>query len=268
MRILNQLFEEIAQPYVLNEELSDEPPKKFSRIIATLAGKDEFLFTFYSEHVLWEPRPGLGTVGVRPYGDGHHIVFVYDSAFIEGLTKENIYFLLGHEVYHILQDHHEHEADYAQGHGGKVRHKLANITQDVWINTDLYNEKTIGGFTMEPPFNSYGFRAGDKWGDVEAWVNGIIEQVTGKNPNEKYDGPKIWDSLYEWVLEMFKKYNIEEEDDDNPPPPGPFYPKPGMIIRNSDGTYGQVIEVDEATKKVKKIENISKDEAYRRARSM
>ncbi len=268
MRILNQLFEEIVEPFVLNEELSDEPPKKFSRIIATLAGKDEFLFTFYSEHVLWEQQPGLKTVGVRPYGDGHHIVFVYDPAFIEGLSKESIYFLLGHEVYHILQDHHASELDYAKSHGNKVRHKLANIAQDVWINTDLYNEKTLGGFTMEPPFDSYGFRAGGKWGDVEAWVNDIIQQVTGINPGEKYDGVKIWDSLYEWVLEMFKKYNIGEDDGDDDGPSSPNYPQPGMIIRNSDGTYGQVIEVDETTKKVKKIEVLSKDEAYERARNM
>jgi len=267
MRILNKLFEEVAIPFILTEEMSDEPPKKFSRVIATLAGKDEFLFTFYSEHVLWEPKPGLKTVGVRPYGDGHHIVFVYDPAFIESLTKENIYFLLGHEVYHILQDHHASETDYAKGHDNKVRHKLANITQDVWINTDLYKEKTIGGFAMEPPFEGFGFRAEGKWGDVEKWVNEIIEKVTGTNPGEKYDGIQLWDSLYEWVLEMYKKYNIDGDDDDDEPNQ-PNYPQPGMIIKNKDGTYGQVIEVDEKTKKVKKVKILSKDEAYEIVRNM
>lgn len=263
MRLLDKLFEEVEQE-VLKEELSDEPPKKISRIIATLSGKDEFLFTFYSEHVLWEPEPGLGTCGVRPYGDGHHIVFSYDPEFFLSLPKESVYFLLGHEIYHILRDHHDRGAEHAKLRGS-YKHQIMNIAMDVWINSDLKEEGTLGGFSMEPPFDSFGFRKDGKWGDVEKWVNTIIEKATGKNPEEKYDGPKLAEPLYDWILEMFDKYNINPKNEDDGEPQE-NYPKPGAIIRGPNGQYGQVIEVDENTKKVTKIEPLTKEEAEKRAR--
>lgn len=269
--MLNKLIEEIVDDkLLLKEELSDEPPKKFSRIIATLAGKDDFMFAFYSEHVLWEPKANYNTCGVRPYGDGHHIVFVYDPAFIETLSKESIYFLLAHEVYHILQDHHDWGAEFGKGKGDKFSHDISNITMDTWINTDLADEGSVGGFTMEPPFEGYAFRKDGKWGNVEKWVNTVIEKATKTNPGEKYDGPNLWDALYDWVEEMFKKYGVwpEDEDGGGDGEPMPNYPQPGMIIRGPNGQYGQVLEVDDNTKKVTKIEPLTKDEAIERVKSM
>lgn len=267
MKFIGKIAEElIDRREVLREELSDEPPKKISRIIATLAGKDDFLFTFYSEHVLWEPKPGLGTCGVRPYGDGNHIVFAYDPEFFLSIPIESVYFLLAHELYHILRDHHARGAEHAKLRGS-YKHDMMNIAMDVWINTDLKTEGSLGGFAMEPPFEGYAFQVGGKWGDVEKWVNDIIEKSTGTRPDpeEKYSGIKLAEPLYDWILEMFEKYNLDagKEDDGEPQE---NYPKPGMIIRGPNGQYGQVIEVDDDTKKVTKIEPLEKEEAIRRVK--
>lgn len=265
MGFLDYLTEEIFEDKVLSEgQLSDEPPKKISRIIATLSGKDEFLFTFYSEHVLWEPQPGIGTCGVRPYGDGHHIVFAYDPEFFLNLPKAQVYFLLAHEIYHILRDHHDRASD--KGIKSQFEHSMANNAMDTWINNDLHDEGTLGGFSMEPPFKIFGYRKEGDWGDVEEWVNKSVEATTGTAPDppEKYDGPKLWEPLWDWIMEMFDKYGIKPQEDDGEPQEN--YPQPGMIIKGPDGSYGEVVEVDSVSKKVTKIEPITKEEAYARVK--
>jgi hypothetical protein len=267
MGLLDHLTEEIfTKTDLLTEgQLSDEPPKKFSRAIATLAGKDEFLFTLYSEHTLWQEKPGLETVGVRPYGDGQHIVFVYDPSFIEEISTASVYFLLGHEIYHILRDHHDRSNEKSKQDDKSVKHKLANICMDTWINSDLKAEGTLAGFPMEPPFEGYAFREEGNWGDVEKWVNTICSKASQKDVDEKYDGPRMWEPLYDWVSEMFDKYDAwpKKEDDGEPQE---NYPKIGDIIRGPDGQYGEVVKIDEENKKVTAIEPITKEEAHKRVK--
>lgn len=280
MKFLNNLIEDFNKN-ILFENLSDEPPKKISRIIATLAEKDDFLFTFYSEHVLWKEKPGYGTCGVRPYGDGHHIIFIYDPEYFLNASTHYIYYLLGHEIYHILRDHAEREAEHQLRSGkNKLNHHIMNIVMDAFIDADLKSEGALGGHLMEPDDPGYAFRGGGgNWGDLEEWVNDSISKIPdpnnpGKNyanPGLRYNGPKMAEPCYDWIIKTFKDHGVdlEEETQEHPSPTKPKknYPKPGMIIRGPDGSYGQIISVDDSSKKVTEIMPLTKEEAYEMVRN-
>ncbi len=271
MGFLESLTEEFSQNLLL-EELSDEPPKKASRVIATLAGKDEFLFTLYSEHTLWEPTTRVTFAGVRPYGDGHHFVFAYNPSWFESANAAEIYYILGHEIYHILRDHSERSIEHGAAKGTSINHHIMNIAMDALIDKDLKDEGSLGGFAMEmniPSFTYQGNNEG-KWGDLEDWVNENIEKGTGKKPNPlvKYDGPKMAEPLYDWIMEVHAEYGI---DLDKPQPsdgePQENYPQLGYVIQGPGGVYGEVTAIDSDTKQVTEVRELTREEAYELVRS-
>lgn len=259
------MLKKLISEMILNEEgsVSDEPPKKFANCIARLIGHDDLAFELLTTCMFWQPSPGLGTCGVRPYGDGDHMLFLYDPAFVDALSQESAFFLLAHELYHITSGHAIAE-QYASAGKNDWDHQAANIAMDTWINTDLYNEKKFGGFTTEPPFDSYGFRAPDKWGDIEKTLEKMVEKKTGKKVTLKYEGTKVWDSLYEWYVKIIKEYNLDNSD---PNQEIENIPEPGCIIKLPDGSFGQVISIDKTKKIVTEIEPLTKQEAYDRVKA-
>jgi hypothetical protein len=275
MGFLDYLTEEFVANNLLTEALSDEPPKKASRVIATLAGKDEFLFTLYSEHTLWEATTRLPFAGVRPYGDGHHFVFAYNPQWFESATAGEIYYILGHEIYHILRDHTERSIEHSAATGKDINHHIMNIAMDALIDKDLKDEGTLGGFQMEMNIPSFTFRGNNEgsWGDLEGWVNdNIAKGPEGKKPDPpvKYDGPKMAEPLYDWIIETLKDHGIDlenPEESGEEGDPQPNYPQVGSVIQGPDGTYGEVTSVDEDTKQVTGIRELTREEAYDLVRS-
>ena len=265
-------FESFAKDLEISEHikrldegtLSSSAPRKISKVLAAIMPYDAFLYTFYSEFTWYDNTLPKKTAGVRPASDGKHIIFSYNEAFLEGLAFDEILFLLLHEAGHILREHHARAA--AMGVDSASKHEIANICMDVWINEDIQNEGSPV-LKPKPPFNVYSFTGKEKlYGPIDDWLQKTIEASTGKPFTDKFSGPHTTESLYSYVMDKLGDMVDQMQPPGPPPPKPPYVPQIGDIIAGPGGRFGVVTSVDELNKKVTGIEEVTKEEAFRRAR--
>jgi len=262
MNLLEKLRSDVLEHIRNLDEsmLSNTPPKAISRVLAKILEFDTDLFVMYTEFTYWDPGLSKPTAGVAPASDGRHLIFSYNEAWFNSLNYNQLFFLLIHEAGHILREHHGRAE--AMGVTNET-HEIANIAMDVWINQDIAQEGSFD-FTPEPPFDVYAFDApAEHYGDISESVAKWIKEGTGKDFTEKYTGPHSTEPLYEWILLKLKENGMDPTE---PPPEQEILPEIGDIVRNEDGTYGEVIEIDSTGRKVKKIRKMSEQEAHRKVR--
>jgi hypothetical protein len=268
---MSNLFERLSYE-ILNEgdNRLNKPPRKFELAIMQLRDYDAYyLFTRMTNWVESKSEEECDTAGVRPL-PGKRIEFVYWPPFCDKLTIGQIYFLLAHEITHILQKHNDSWNKYVQidpkfAANPGYAHHWGNIAMDVWINNGIKGLGTFGGNKLEPITNGFFYR--EKWGeiqDIEEEMNKLIkktEEARGHKipPEEKFENIKTWDKLYEWVVMLHKKYDLYPKA---PPPPPPYVPKVGDIMHDpKSDQYGKIEAVDTKTGKVTKITPMTKQEA-------
>lgn len=257
---------------VLLERLSSEllteakatknaPTKKVARLLAQIESIDYTLYLIYSQHTLWvgDLKGEDQSAAVAPAPDGENIIFHYNPQVWGSYDYGTILFLLLHELGHILREHHSRASAHTKD--AKYYHQIMNISMDTWINEDI-KQGRLGKYeyTPKPPFSVFSESKGKQYGPTVDWVNKQIEEKTKTNPGLEYKGTKTAEDFYDWIVEKFTEYGIldNDEDEDNNE-----LPEVGDIIRGPNNTYGEVVEVDD---KVRKIRKLTKDEAYRKVR--
>jgi predicted metal-dependent peptidase len=147
---------------------------------------------YYGEfnlHVNYFSRPNdpsLPTAGVNVTSKGMN--HYYNPAFLDGLTQEQVNFLMLHETFHLLLNHPR------RTRMGGYDHKLSNIAQDMIINQILVQD-------IKPDFID------------------IPKDEFGRNtalfiPKE-YEGEWVYEILYDYLRERkeeFEKRKEKKED--------------------------------------------------------
>jgi hypothetical protein len=254
-----------------NDPSTKRAPKKFTWAISVL--KDLYIKNFYSKGTIWLKDPKAKTAGVIFLASKNCILFHYNESFIEPFDQKNIFFLLGHEFYHILQHHTTNWSDISKNDPAAKRfphlaHELANIAMDVWINTYLYKKGHFAGHSIEPPIECCGFRLPGKWGNTEKWLleqaeKALKRKLTSVEAKDfEYNGAHEWKPFYYWIVSLFDKYDLWPNKpgggDDSPPQ----MPKPGDIIVSRQGSkFGIVVSCDNQGN-VTKVRSLSKEDAF------
>jgi len=148
----------------------------------------KFYANFLSYINIWSTRD-IPTFGVNVSIDGMNLY--YNPDFVDTLDKGSIYFILIHEIYHLLFNHQSRTIKAGN------EQKLSNIVQD-WIINELigyhHNLKYI-----YPPRDAEGKNIG-------AFL-----------PKE-YDGPLVYEALYIWAKnkrDEIEKNNQNSDKDSN-----------------------------------------------------
>jgi len=112
-------------------------------------------FTFFGHLSLVtniQERRDIPTMGVWISHQGFNLG--YNRVFIEKLSKEELMFVIIHEFMHLISKHYERTVQF------NLIHKLANIAQDMIINTEIIEQQRNrrlklpeGGFTMPPNYD-------------------------------------------------------------------------------------------------------------------
>lgn len=125
------------------------------------------------------------------YANGSRLYFKYNKAFIDVLSKEEIRFLLMHELSHLLFSHLNRIGDRNM--------KKSNVVADMIINTSIVED-------FDSTFKQ---------------IHGVYELTNGKKikipklliPIE-YQGRRIFEELYDWSqIEASKKVNANDSDE-------------------------------------------------------
>lgn len=132
-----------------------------------------FLFYIAGFH----ERKDIKTCAVNVTSAG--MQFYYNPVFLDSMPQKMVNFIILHEIYHLLWGHPKRTVS------GSFDIKIANTAQDMIINHVLYAE-IIGHFIEVPKYPD------------------------GRNmalfvPKE-YDGPLIFEYLYEWLKEEQEKF--------------------------------------------------------------
>ena len=145
------------------------------------------------------------TLGICVKKAGLNIV--YNPKFLDLLYLKQNYFVFIHEFLHPLSAHHKRT--------GTRDRQIANIVQDMIINTNIkenFSGVEVPEFTvkqMEKFYeqNGYDKKAIDKNKDKKQFVYFIPEE---------YDGKRIFEKLYDWVMQ--KQQNREKDENGNGKP--------------------------------------------------
>ncbi len=197
-----------------------ERPERISKLAQYLADKEPliYLFIINTDFITFEDS-GIadqiasqgGTLAAVTYMN-NRFVFLYNPEGIEKLSREELYFLVIHEAFHIFKKHLKRHIQLFQ-----ENRFLANIAEDAVINSEIIGNTY--NYDLKPQFIE---------GGVLPEENFFIE-------NENI--PR------EDALETFRYYNFlknkkrEEKKD---------MIRPGSYIRDKENDkYGKVTNVDE-----------------------
>jgi len=106
-----------------------EQSKLIEEVISFMALNDPFNFTFLLKMRKIAVR-GLGTMGVGVLNE--RVTLKYDPELMDTLTKEELRYMLAHEVGHVALHHITHRSSH-----DKKRAELENIAMDLAINSLL-----------------------------------------------------------------------------------------------------------------------------------
>jgi len=128
----------------------------------------------------------IGTCGVNVTKNG--MVFYWDPKFIDSLTSKGMVFILLHEIFHLLFDHNSRGIGYD--------HKIANLAQDMIINSIIHGELIISEKL-------------DEYIEMPKDENG---RNTGVFIPHDYKGEHIFEDLYVWLKDKYTKWKNENAD--------------------------------------------------------
>lgn len=132
-----------------------------------------------------DPQIKTAGVNVTVHGMNHY----YNPAFLDGMTQEEVNFLMLHETFHLLLDHPQRTRN------GGYDHQLSNIAQDMIINQLLVR-------------------------DISSFFISVPKDKEGKNtalflPKE-YEGEWIFEDVYDYLKAQkddSEKRSAKKEDE-------------------------------------------------------
>jgi len=163
---------------------SDITCEQLKDTLKQFVGETDADLRFFGEFFLFfnfEENNKIPTAGVT-IDKNAQLKFLYNSKFIESLDKEEMPFLMMHEMFHILWSH-------VQRTGTKER-QMSNIVQDMIINDHIKGEY-----------------------DINEWY----KELTTIEPlyiPEEYKGEKIFEILYAWMKREEDKYKDWKDEQD------------------------------------------------------
>jgi len=137
-------------------------------------------------------KSNIGTCGVSVNNDGMN--FYWDKEYVDKLTVPECVFIIIHEAFHLLLNHHKRSVGYNK--------KIANLAADMIINSMIHGDIMVG----------------EKLGDYNEDINGkyvgilsIPKDEFGNNscifiPKE-YDGEPMLEDLYDWLMVEYDKWS-------------------------------------------------------------
>ena len=131
-------------------------------------------------------RNDIKTCGVNVTNNGMN--FYYNKDYLDQISQKSVNFIVIHEIFHLLWRHPQRTVS------GLFNHKIANIVQDMIINTII-------------------------WQDIDHNFIEIPKNNEGKNIGlfvpEEYNGPLIFEFLYEWINDNKDEYSKSDENNLN-----------------------------------------------------
>jgi len=131
-------------------------------------------------------KADIPTCGVNVTARGMN--FYWGEKFIDKLSNEEIIFIILHELFHLMFDHNKRGIGYD--------HKIANLAQDMIINSIIHGDMIIGEglkHMIEIPKDEIGNNSG------------IFMQPD-------YKGHAIFEDLYVWLMDQYNKWKNENSD--------------------------------------------------------
>jgi len=143
---------------------------------------------FYGEFALFLAfiEAPIGTLGVSVDSKGPK--FFWDKKFVEEQTLESMNFLILHEIFHLLLDHVERSVGYDK--------RLANLAQDMIINTIIYEDVVLGEGNQDKvwmPKDEYGNNSG-------VFI-----------PKEYPESDPTFEGLYHWLKNDYQKWKQKQQ---------------------------------------------------------
>jgi predicted metal-dependent peptidase len=172
--------------------VNNELHSKYTHAIEMMLLNAKVNLPYYGEfnlHVNYFCRPNdpsIKTAGVNVTSKGMN--HYYNPDFLDGLTQEQVNFLILHETFHLLLSHP------ARTRMGGYDHKLSNIAQDMIINQILVQD--IKPDFIDIPKNEKG-------------------QNTALMIPKEYEGEWVYEILYDYLRERkeeFEKRRDKKED--------------------------------------------------------
>ena len=111
-------------------------PERIVTLMNYIADKEPliYLFLINCDFIEDETKQVLkGSPAGVAYKD-KRVIFFYDKEQIENFTKEELFFLIIHEAFHILKKHHERHAEII-----KKNQLITNMAEDAAINHEIKN---------------------------------------------------------------------------------------------------------------------------------
>lgn len=160
--------------------------EKLSLSIKTMLIDMKVNLPFYGSfclHMNFKEQDTIGTCGVNMTAQGMN--FYYSPTFLGKLSQKEVNFVTLHEEFHLLFSHPKRTIL------GQYNHKMANIAQDMIINHIIWQD--ISHDFIEIP-------KGDDGKNMALFV-----------PKE-YDGPLIFEALYEWLRDEKEKWDNNKSE--------------------------------------------------------
>jgi len=196
-------------------------------------------FTFYYFLLLnvnFKEDVKCPTMGVRVLRNG--LEMVYNPKFLNALTEQQGRFILLHELKHFLLSHH--------GRTQFRDHKISNIVQDMIINTMIIEHFSKKLF--HPP-NLTKKQISEVYDMDIKEIKNLPEKQYFTVPKE-YTDKKIFEKLYDWVLDQVNKREKDENGDSKHNP-------------DLSKETNEMLDSIENYQKQKKIMDMIKDGNYR-----
>jgi len=154
---------------LIYNNLNKRTHDKISDCISSLILKDNCVFYgFFLLNVNFYETKYIKTAGVN--FRNLKLNFYYNEDFIDSLNEKQVYFLVLHELFHLLFQHPKRGEGY--------NHKMANVAMD-WIINEIILEK---------------------YNDIADFIPG------GLLMDSNYEGERIFELVYEWLNNKYNKW--------------------------------------------------------------
>ena len=225
-------------------------PEAIARILNKIIFSEPYVARMFSAaYTDWYSDSSCPTAGVSVKNG--RIQFYYSPKFVaECAGNGTLYFLIKHELYHILRLHKE-RAMWKQAWGGPD-HRIFNIAADTLINRDLVTDRSYASMPQIAPKGGWFLYDSDAdmaiYNSVEKTINTPPKGQPAPAKKKKYTGAKTSEAVFKFL----KKYR------DDLPPEEP---------QEGDGEGEREIEVghpifDTKSKKFGKVSKIYKNGSY------
>lgn len=160
----------------------------------TLRNSFGYYIEYYKYINFWKSSPNtMDTAGVNV--DKKGLNFFYNKVFINKCTDTELFFLLLHEVDHLLLNHGSREKM------ARFTHKKSNIAQDYVINEDLIR-CFLNTYSSHISFIDFGLRIPDEYIEYKTpkgKTNGYVNTFSSLKGTVPDNVDLVYEEIYIWM---------------------------------------------------------------------